>query len=104
MVSATDLSESFGLFVVQIEVKNLTPHFFEGSFPDFIRLIWPNRAMFSNESFSEVSSDTAVTLDQRLINLTYLLARLAAREAFAKITGGQSTNRMPTFQSDISDD
>ena len=88
---------------MQIEVKDLTLQFYGGSVPDFIRLIWPNRAMFSNESFSEVSSATAATLDQRLINLTHLLARLAAREAFAKITAGQPTNRLSKFHSENGD-
>ena len=88
---------------MQVEVKDLTLQFFGGSVPDFIRLISPNRAMFSDKHCSEFSSDTANTLDKRLIHLTRLLARQAAREAMGKIVLGTSTNPSKRYFPAVSD-
>lgn len=59
--------------------------------------------MFSEEHCSEFSSDTADTLDQRLIHLTRLLARQAARETLANIALGTSTNPSKRFCPEVSD-
>ena len=39
-----------------------------------------------------------------LVQLARLLARQAAREAFAEITAGKSINRLPKFQSEKGND
>lgn len=88
---------------MQIEVKDLTLQFYGGSVRDLILMIWPVRVMLRDETCSEFSSDTADTLDQRLIHLTRLLARQAAREALAEIPLGTSTKTSKRFCPEVSD-